>query len=119
MGGIGAKPGSGRGKERKNELADERGNELEWGAGRDCGTGFVDNGQRPTSMRRVQFKNWSDYEKAFDVLIDVGGTFLGRPEQVLEVTEAQYQALVAAKVVTPDGTEAPTRGTKAKKRAHR
>jgi hypothetical protein len=57
-------------------------------------------------MRRVQIKDWSDYEKAFDVLIDVGGTFISRPEQVLLVTEDQYQALVAAKVVIPDSTEA-------------
>ncbi|MCI0459805.1 MAG: hypothetical protein L0Z62_22880 [Gemmataceae bacterium] len=68
-------------------------------------------------MRRVQIKDWQDYVKAFDVLIEVGGTFLSRPEQVLIVTDAQYQALVEAKVVTPDGTEAARSGTKAKKRA--
>jgi hypothetical protein len=70
-------------------------------------------------MRRVQIADWSDYEKAFDVLIEVGGTFLSRPEQVLVVTEAQYQALVAARVVPADGREAQTRGTKAKKSANR
>jgi hypothetical protein len=79
---------------------------------------YVDTGRRRTIMRRVQIKDWSDYEKAFDVLIDVGGTFLSRPEQVLVVTDAQYRALVEAKVVTADDTEAPTRGTKAKKRAN-
>jgi hypothetical protein len=67
-------------------------------------------------MRRVQIKTWDDYVKAIDVLIEVGGTFLGRPEQVLIVTEDQYRALVDAKVVSADGKETKSRGKKAKKR---
>lgn len=69
-------------------------------------------------MRRVQIKDWSDYVKAVDVLIRVGGTFLGRPTQVLIVTDEQYQELVDAKVVSPNGKEAKDRGAKAKKRTN-
>lgn len=67
-------------------------------------------------MRRVQIKEWSDYVKAVDVLIRVGGTFLGRETQVLIVTDEQYQKLVDAKVVPSNGKEAKSRGPKAKKR---
>jgi hypothetical protein len=66
-------------------------------------------------MRVVQIADWDKYVRAFDVLIKVGGTFQGRPEQVLLVTDAQYQALVKAKVVVPNGTEARTDGPPAKK----
>ena len=69
-------------------------------------------------MRVVHIENWDKYVRAFDVLIKVGGTFQGRPDQVLLLTDAQYQALVAAKLVTPNGAEAQSRGTKATKRTN-
>jgi hypothetical protein len=74
--------------------------------------------RRQMRMRRVQIENWDDYVKAFDVLIRVGGTFMGRPEQVLIVTEDQYQAPVDANVVSPDGKEAKGRGKKATKQTN-
>lgn len=70
-------------------------------------------------MHVVQIDDWKKYVEAFDVLIRVGGTFQGRPDQVLVVTDAQYQAMVAAKIVTPNGTEAACRGQKAKSRTIR
>jgi len=69
-------------------------------------------------MRVLQIDDWDKYVQAFNVLIRVGGTFQGRPEQVLVVTDAQYEAMIAAKVVTANGTEAATRGQKAKKRTN-
>ena len=69
-------------------------------------------------MPMVHIPDWDKYVRAFDVLFKVGGTFQGRPEQVLLVTEAQYQALVDAQVVTPNGTEAATHGPKSKKKPH-
>ena len=69
-------------------------------------------------MPRVPIKDLKQYEKALGVLTRVGGTFqgVGQDERFLLVTEAQYQALLQAKVVTPDpGAKEQRRGTNSKK----
>jgi hypothetical protein len=60
------------------------------------------------------------YIKAIEVLTRVGGTWqgVGFEERFLLVSEAQYKALVEAKVVIPKATEkGPDNGKKSRKRA--
>lgn len=64
-------------------------------------------------MPAVPITSSEQYEKALEVLDRVGGTFqgIGQEEWFLLVTEAQYKALVEAKVVTPqNGEKGPKRG---------
>jgi hypothetical protein len=71
-------------------------------------------------MPRVQMKDMKQYAKALGVLSRVGGTFqgVGRDEWFLLVTNAQYEALVEAKVVAPEnGAQEQPRGKKAKRKA--
>ena len=74
-------------------------------------------------MPAVQFKDRDSYKKAFKVLMQVGGPFQGRREHMLIVSDEQFEALVKANLVTPNGVppgdkEVPSRGTKAKKRTN-
>ena len=71
-------------------------------------------------MPRVQMKDLKQYGKALEVLSRVGGTFqgVGQDERFLLVTNAQYAALVEAKVVAPEnGGQEPPRGKKSKRKA--
>jgi hypothetical protein len=70
-------------------------------------------------MPAVEIDSSEQYSKALAVLTEVGGTFHGvggTEERTLLVTEAQYRALVAAGVVTKNGTKERGRGTKKAKR---
>src|SRR5438874_538474 len=57
-------------------------------------------------MPAVPITSREQYQNAIEVLTRVGGTWqgVGFEEWVLLVTEAQYNALVAAKVTTPADT---------------
>ncbi|HYT94606.1 MAG TPA: hypothetical protein VEL76_38175 [Gemmataceae bacterium] len=57
-------------------------------------------------MPAVPITSRDQYERAIEVLTSVGGTWqgVGREERYLLVTEAQYKALVEAKVVVPEDT---------------
>ena len=71
-------------------------------------------------MPRVQMKDLKQYAKALGVLSRVGGTFqgVGQDEWFLLVTDAQYEALVEAKVIAPqNGVEEQPRGKKSKSKA--
>jgi hypothetical protein len=65
-------------------------------------------------MPAVEIDSPEQYSKALEVLTQVGGTFhgVGGEKRSLLVTEAQYQALVAAGVVKQNGTKERSRGTK-------
>jgi hypothetical protein len=66
-------------------------------------------------MPAVEIGSPEQYSKALAVLTEVGGTFHGvggEEKRSLLVTEAQYQALVAAGVVKKDGTKDRSRGKK-------
>jgi hypothetical protein len=67
-------------------------------------------------MAAVPIKDCEQYIKAIGVLTRVGGTYhgVGRKERFLLVTEAQYQALVEAKVIPPGGDENPRQSKTAK-----
>ena len=69
-------------------------------------------------MPAIAIESPEQYARALDILIEVGGTFqgVGREKRSLLVTEAQYDALVAAGVVKDNGTRDRSRG---KKKAHR
>lgn len=71
-------------------------------------------------MPAVPIKNRDQYIKALEVLDRVGGTWhgVGQDERFLLVTEAQYKALLEAKVTTPeDCKRGPNRGKKSGKTA--
>ena len=71
-------------------------------------------------MPAVPIHSREQYVKAMDVLTRVGGTWhgVGREQWSLLVTEAQYNALVAAEVITPNGSEKePKRGKNSRKTA--
>ncbi len=71
-------------------------------------------------MPAVPIRNREQYIKAIEVLDRVGGTWqgVGQEERYLLVTEAQYQALVEAKVAIPEDTEKDSRrGQKSSKTA--
>jgi hypothetical protein len=70
-------------------------------------------------MPAVPIKDREQYIKALEVLTRVGGTYqgVGRTERFLLVSEAQYQALVEAKVIPPDGEKDSGRGKSAGKTA--
>ena len=71
-------------------------------------------------MHRVPIKDLKQLERAIDVLTRVGGTYHGvaREERYLLVTDAQYRALVDAKVVGSDnGAKVGSRGAKTHKSA--
>jgi hypothetical protein len=65
-------------------------------------------------MPAVDIESQEQYSKALDVLTRVGGTFqgVGAEKRYLLVTEAQYQALIAAGVVKQNGAKERSRGTK-------
>jgi hypothetical protein len=70
------------------------------------------------AMPAVPITSPEQYENALEVLTRVGGTFqgVGQKERFLLVTEAQYNALVEAKVITPDKQEKdPKHGKKSRK----
>jgi hypothetical protein len=72
------------------------------------------------SMPAVPITSREQYIKAIEVLTRLGGTWqgVGRKERYLLVSEAQYNALVEAKVVAPQDTEEdPPRGKKSPKNA--
>jgi hypothetical protein len=58
-------------------------------------------------MPAIAIESPEQYTKALDVLTAVGGTFhgVGGKNRTLLVTEAQYEAVVAAGVVQDNGTE--------------
>ena len=58
-------------------------------------------------MPAVPITSSKQYEKAIEVLTRVGGTWqgVGMEERFLLVSEAQYKALVEAKVTTPKKIE--------------
>ena len=71
-------------------------------------------------MPRVQMKDLKQYAKALEVLSRVGGTFqgVGQDEWFLLVSNAQYEALVEAKVVAPEtGVKEQPRGKNSKRKA--
>ena len=68
-------------------------------------------------MPKVPIKEEKQYQKAIEVLSRVGGTYqgIGQDEWFLLVTDAQYQALLAAKVIAPvDGRKEQYRGMRAR-----
>jgi hypothetical protein len=70
-------------------------------------------------MPAVEIENDEQYSRAWAVLTQVGGTFHGvggEDKRSLLVTQAQYEALVAAGVVKKDGTKDPSRGQKKARR---
>jgi hypothetical protein len=67
-------------------------------------------------MPVVRLEDDEQLRKAFRVLIRVGGTFHGRPERILLVTDQQYKALIRAGVIRPNG-KARTSGQKAARKA--
>ena len=71
-------------------------------------------------MHRVPIKDLKQYEQALEVLTRVGGTFqgVGSEEWALLVSDAQFQALVDAKVVAAgNGAEARAHDPKSEKKA--
>jgi hypothetical protein len=62
-------------------------------------------------MHRIVLEDFEKYKRAWGVLIEVGGPFAGEGEDALIVSDEQYQALVEAKVVSPDKTKC-TRGAR-------
>jgi hypothetical protein len=71
------------------------------------------------AMPAVEIESPEQSRKAWEVLLQVGGTFhgVGQEKNILLVTQAQYEALVAAGVVKRDGKE--DRGRGQKEEAHR
>ncbi len=70
-------------------------------------------------MPAVDIESDEQYSKALKVLTEVGGTFHGvggEENRSLLVTQAQYEALVAAGVVKKDGTKDRSRGQKKARR---
>jgi hypothetical protein len=70
-------------------------------------------------MPAVPITSDEQYEKAIEVLTRVGGTWqgVGFEDKFLLVTEAQYKALVEAKVAIPeDSAKGPNRGKNSRKR---
>jgi hypothetical protein len=68
-------------------------------------------------MPAVRITSAKQYERAIKVLDRVGGTWqgVGFTERFLVVSPRQYEALVAAKVVTPqDPKKGPPRGKNAR-----
>lgn len=69
-------------------------------------------------MPVVPITSSEQYEKALEVLTRVGGTFqgVGQKEWFLIVTQAQYEALLGAKVIAPqDNEKGPKRGKNSRK----
>lgn len=69
-------------------------------------------------MPAVRIKSDEQYRKALDVLIEVGGPFQGRgplEKRFLIVTNAQFDALIRAKVVKETGTKGIDRGQKTRR----
>ena len=66
-------------------------------------------------MPEVQIHDDTKYERALGLLYRMGGLFRTKPTHVLVVGGTQYQALVDAGLVEPNGTEARRRGQKKKK----
>jgi hypothetical protein len=65
-------------------------------------------------MPAIEIETPEQYKKALDVLVQVGGTFqgVGGEKRTLLVSEAQYEAMVAAGVVKKNGTKDRSRGKK-------
>jgi len=71
-------------------------------------------------MPAVPITSDGQYEKAIEVLTRVGGTWqgVGFEDRFLLVSEAQFKALVEAKVATPGNTkQEPQRGKNSRKTA--
>jgi hypothetical protein len=71
-------------------------------------------------MPAIEIQSPEQYSQALKVLTEVGGTFHGvgaEENRSLLVTEAQYEALVAAGVVKKDGTKDRSRGPKKARRS--
>jgi hypothetical protein len=71
-------------------------------------------------MPKVPIKDEKQYQKAIEVLTRVGGTYqgIGQDEWFLLVTDAQYQALLGAKVIAAgDGRKEQYRGKNSKRKA--
>jgi hypothetical protein len=71
-------------------------------------------------MPHVRIKDLDQYARALEVLHRVGGTFqgVGQDEWFLLLTNAQFQALVDAKVVSAEtGAKGKARDAKSKKKA--
>ena len=69
-------------------------------------------------MPVVPITSSEQYQKATEVLDRVGGTFqgVGQKEWYLLVTDAQFKALVEAKVIAPeDSQRGPKRGKNSRK----
>ena len=68
-------------------------------------------------MPAVPITSSEQYIKAIGVLTRVGGTWhgVGDEERYLLVNEAQYKALVKAKVVNPENGKESNRAKKARK----
>jgi hypothetical protein len=69
-------------------------------------------------MPAVEIESPEQYTRAWEVLTRVAGTFqgVGGEKRTLLVTQAQYDALVAAGVVKKDGTKDRSRGQKKARR---
>lgn len=65
-------------------------------------------------MSAIQILDDAKYTKAIGILHRMGGMFWTRPTRKLVIGPAQYQALVEAGLVEPDGKEARKRGKKKK-----
>jgi len=66
-------------------------------------------------MAEVQIPDDTKYERALGLLYRIGGLFRTKPTHVLVIGATQYQALVDAGLVEPNGTEVRGRGQKKKK----
>jgi hypothetical protein len=65
-------------------------------------------------MPRVQILDDNKYGKALHLLLSMGGLFWSKPVRTLVIGPVQFQALVDAGLVEPDGKEARRRGRKKK-----
>ncbi len=65
-------------------------------------------------MPAIEITSQDQLARAFDVLFRVGGTFqgVGNERHFLVVSDAQYRALVKARVVKENGSRARNRGKK-------
>ncbi len=62
-------------------------------------------------MHVIEIPDLEQRKQAFKVLVDLGGTFEGRPGKFV-VNDAQYEALVRAGIVQNNGKKASHRGQK-------
>lgn len=65
-------------------------------------------------MPAIQINDDAKYERALEILLGMGGMFRTRPTHVLVIGETQFQELVKAGVVKPNGPKESKRGNKKK-----